>query len=85
MTRRAYQLDAKHMAVVEQRASGVGVMLWVGELRLIDGDRPIRAWGSSETPQPGSNLGYPVTVGSTEDGVVDVLAQRARDRQARGL
>lgn len=85
MIRRAYQLDTKHMAVVEQRASGIGVMLWVGELRLIEDDQPIRAWGASETPTPGANLGYPVTVGPDEQDVLDVLAQRLRDRQAHGL
>ena len=41
---RVHMADESHVAVIDERPSGVGTTVWVGELRTLANDEPVRAW-----------------------------------------
>jgi hypothetical protein len=77
----------KYVAVIEERPTGFGPTVWVGEVRTDHDDQPLQAWresNSSTAPMsehrfPGSQGFYPVSVGTTRDDVLAKLTERARD------
>jgi hypothetical protein len=81
---------AEHLAVLDERPSGVGTTVWVGELRTRDG-RPVVGYYDSnmltvqESPRTGLHRCLPVAVGVSESQVLGLLSTRARTiEQAAG-
>jgi hypothetical protein len=75
----------RYVAVIEERPTGFGPTVWVGEVRTDHDDQPIRAWreaNSSTSPMSerrfyGSQGFYPVSVGATRGDVLAKLTERA--------
>jgi hypothetical protein len=76
-----YLVDESHVAVIEQRPTGFGPSVWVGELRTSD-DKPIAeraaTYGTVEPSAHGRHYCHPLSIGTSEGEVLALLVARAR-------
>lgn len=79
-----YLADESHVAVIEQRPTGFGPSVWVGELRTLN-DQPVTAWVlhqyrvEQHEYRHGAKPCLPISVGTSEAEVLALLVARARD------
>lgn len=75
-------LTGGYYALTEQRPTGFGADVWIGELRNPTG-KPIRATINPSSEPRGQHYCYPITTGPTEAGVIAALQRRAHQLTAQ--